>query len=156
MNFRAVVLAVGLAVLPMAVSGAESAIIGTWKQVLSKSKYQPGPAPTISSTVRIEAVEGGEKLSVEGIGADGQPASWSYTATYDGKPASVTGSPYGDTLTLKQIDAHKSMITYTRNGKVSRTSTRTMSQDGKTLTITAKGTNASGQAYNNVTVFEKQ
>jgi hypothetical protein len=74
MNFRAVVLTVGLAVLPMAISGAESAIIGTWKQVLSKSKYQPGPAPTIPSTVRIEAVEGGEKVSVEGIGADGQPA----------------------------------------------------------------------------------
>jgi chitodextrinase len=93
MNFRAVVLAVGLALFSVAVSGAESAIMGTWKQVLGKSKYQPGPAPTIPSTVRIEATEGGEKLSVEGIGADGQPASWSYTATYDGKPTRLQGHP---------------------------------------------------------------
>jgi hypothetical protein len=140
----------------VAASRPESTIIGTWKQVLSRSKYQPGPAPTIPSTLRIEATEGGEKLLVEVVGADGQPTSWSYTATYDARPASVTGSPYGDTVTLKQIDAHKSVITYTRHGKVSQTSTRTVSQDGKTLTITAKGTNASGQAYNNVTVFEKQ
>src|SRR4051812_27107256 len=51
MSFRAVVLAVGLALFSVAVSGAESAIIGTWKQVLSKSKYQPGPAPAMASTV---------------------------------------------------------------------------------------------------------
>src|SRR4051812_46947271 len=100
MNFRAVVLAVGLALFSVAASGAENAIVGTWKQVLSKSKYQPGPAPTVPSTVRIVAVEGGEKLSVDGVGADGQPTSWSYTATYDGKPISVTGSPYGDTVVL--------------------------------------------------------
>lgn len=156
MNFRAVVFAISLVLSSSFLSGAESAIMGTWKQVLSQSKYQPGPAPTIPSTIRIEAVENGEKLSVDGVGADGQPASWSYTATYDGKPTSVIGSPYGDTAVLKQVNDHKSVITYSRNGKPSRTSTRTVSRDGKTLTITAKGTNASGQAYNNVTVFEKQ
>src|SRR4051795_11482360 len=156
MHYRAIAIVIGIAITVFAQSTSESATIGTWKQNLSKSKYVPGPAQTVPSTVHVEPVTGGEKLSVEGVGADGQPASWSYTATYDGKPTPVTGSPYGDTVVLKQIDAHKSMITYSRNGKVSRTSTRTVSQDGKTLTITAKGTNASGQEYNNLTVFEKQ
>ena len=34
--------------------------------------------------------------------------------------------------------------------------TRVVSQDGKTMTITSKGTNAQGQTVNNVNVFEKQ
>ena len=33
---------------------------------------------------------------------------------------------------------------------------RVVSQDGKTMTVTTKGTNTQGQAMNNVAVFEKQ
>jgi hypothetical protein len=134
----------------------QSAAVGTWKQSLSKSKYNPGPAPSIPATLKIEAEEGAERVSVDGVGADGKAASWSYTATYDGKPTSVSGSPYGDMVARKRSGAQKTTTTYTRNGKVSRTATSTVSKDGKTLTIVSKGTTANGQQYNNVTVFEKQ
>ena len=33
---------------------------------------------------------------------------------------------------------------------------RVVSQNGKTMTVTVKGTNAQGQAVNNVVVFDKQ
>ena len=36
-----------------------------------------------------------------------------------------------------------------------QTFTRVVSKDGKTMTVTIKGTNAQGQAVNNVVVFEK-
>jgi hypothetical protein len=39
---------------------------------------------------------------------------------------------------------------------VVQTSTRVVSKDGKTLTLTAKGTNAKGQAVNDVLVFDKR
>ena len=156
MKYRAIALAIGLAVSTLAQHESQSAAVGTWKQSLSKSKYSPGPAPTIPATLKIEAVQGGEKVSVDGVGADGNAASWSYTVTYDGKPTSVSGSPYGDMVAFKKGDPRKTTITYTRNGKVSRTSIRTVSTDAKTLTIVAKGTTANGQQYNNVTVFEKQ
>src|SRR3954454_7949745 len=156
MHYRAIAIVIGIAITVFAQPTSDSATIGTWKQNLSKSKYVPGPAQTVPSTVHVEPVTGGEKLSVNGVGADGKPTSWSYTATYDGKPTPVTGSPYGDSVALKKIDAHTSVITYTRNGKVSRTSRRTVSKDGKTMTLSAKGTTASGQEYNNVSVFEKQ
>ena len=156
MNLRTIGLAFGLVVMSVSAPGAENKAIGAWKQNLTKSKYNPGPAPTTAATLVIEPAAGGEKLSVNGTGADGMPASWSYTVTEDGKPTSVTGSPYGDTASLKRIDSQTSQITYTRNGKVSRTSTRMVSKDGKTLTVTAKGTNAKGQPYNNTSVFEKQ
>ena len=156
MNLRTISLTAALTITSLSLMGADNPIVGTWKQNLSKSKYNPGPAPTIPSTLRMEAMEGGEKLSVNGVGADGSAASWNYSATYDGKPVSVTGSPYGDSASLKRIDAQTTQITYTRNGKVARTSRRMVSKDGKTLTITAKGTNAKGETYNNTSVLEKQ
>lgn len=156
MKCRAITLAVGLAVSTLAQPQGQSAAVGTWKQSLSKSKYSPGPAPTIPATLKIEAVDGGEKLSVDGVGADGKAASWSYTVKYDGTPSSVSGSPYGDMVAFKKHNDREVAQTYTRNGKVSRTSIRTVSKDGKTLTVAAKGTTANGQQYKNVSVFERQ
>lgn len=155
MNLRTIGFGVALAISSAGMFGAEH-VVGTWKQSLAKSKYNPGPAPTTPATLRIEEVNGGEKLSVDGTGADGKAASWNYTALYDGKPVSVEGSPYGDMARLKRVDSRTSEITYTREGKVSRTSKRVVSSNGKTLTITANGTNAKGEEYNNVTVFDKQ
>ena len=88
--------------------------------------------------------------------ADGKATNYSYTATADGKPYATTGSPYGDHATLRMIDARTSEITYTTNGKVTRTARRTVSADGKTLTIVSKGVNAKGEQYNNTVVYEKQ
>jgi hypothetical protein len=156
MNIHTLRLPSGLLFASLVLFGADVPAAGTWKQNLAHSKYNPGPAPNTASTLRIEAVEGGEQLSVDGVGVDGKPASWSYTATYDGKPTSVTGSPYGDMVAFKRIDGRRSQIRYTGNGKVTRISNRVISSDGKTMTIHATGTSATGQRYNNVTVFEKQ
>ena len=41
-------------------------------------------------------------------------------------------------------------------GRSLQTLTRVVAQDGKTMTVTSKGTNAQGQAMNNVVVFDKQ
>jgi hypothetical protein len=39
---------------------------------------------------------------------------------------------------------------------VAQTLRRVVSKDGKTMTVTTKGTNAQGQAVNNVAVFAKE
>lgn len=43
-----------------------------------------------------------------------------------------------------------------KGDKVVATSTWVVSEDGKTMTVTTKGTNAQGQAMSNVTVWDKQ
>jgi hypothetical protein len=58
--------------------------------------------------------------------------------------------------TIKTIDARTTEMTYTRNGKTTRTATRTVSADGKTLTIKASGVNSKGEKYQSTAVFEKQ
>jgi hypothetical protein len=43
-----------------------------------------------------------------------------------------------------------------RGGKPAETTTFAVSKDGKTLTISAKGSNPDGSPFNNVTVWEKK
>jgi hypothetical protein len=155
MNRRTTCLALALLVSSASLFAADSPRLGTWKQNLEKSTYSPGPKPTTATTLRIEAAGNGERTTVNGM-SEGKPTSYSYTSTADGKEFATPGSPYGDMGTIKTIDARTTEMTYTRNGKTTRTATRTVSADGKTLTIKASGVNSKGEKYQSTAVFEKQ
>ncbi len=129
--------------------------VGTWKLNVAKSKYSPGPAPK-SLTVKVEAAGKGEKVTAEFVDADGTRRTTGYTANFDGKDYPLTGSQIADTVSLKRIDARTTERTDKKAGKVAQTLRRVVARDGKTMTVTTKGTNAQGQAVNNVGVFEKQ
>jgi hypothetical protein len=75
---------------------------------------------------------------------------------FDGKSDPVTGIPDWDASTYKQIDDTTTESTRMKAGKVVQTATRVVSADGKTLTITATGVNATGHQINNVDVYDKQ
>jgi hypothetical protein len=128
---------------------------GTWKLNVAKSKYSPGPAPK-SLTVKWEPAGKGVKLTAEGVGAEGKPMSATYTANYDGKDYPYVGSPLIDTISLRRIDANTVERTDKKAGKVVQVLTRVMAKDGKSFTVTTKGTNAKGEPVHNVSVFEKQ
>ena len=94
-------------------------------------------------------------MTSESVSATGAKTVSVYTANYDGKPYPITGSEIADTVTLKRVDANTSERTDSKGGKAVQTFIRVVSKDGKTMTVTIKGTNAQGQAVNNVVVFEK-
>jgi hypothetical protein len=128
--------------------------IGTWHLNVAKSTFSPGPAPK-SQVLTIEAAGAGEKVTSESVLATDAKTVSVYTANYDGKPYPITGSETADTVTLKRVDANTSERTDSKAGKAVQTLIRVVSKDGKTMTVTIKGTNAQGQAVNNVVVFEK-
>jgi hypothetical protein len=129
--------------------------MGTWKLNVAKSKYSPGPAPQ-ALTVKVEPSGQGEKATAEFVNADGTRTTTQYTANFDGKDNPLTGSQIADTVSLKRIDARTTDRTDKKGGKVAQTLKRVVSKDGKTMTVTTKGTNAQGQAVNNVAVFAKE
>ena len=145
-----------LAITSVAGLGADNSI-GTWKLNVEKSKYTPAPMPVKSLTVTRQASDGGVKQTVTGERADGTAASGSYTAKYDGKEVQVTGnSPY-DTIAIKQVNANT--LTEERKktgGSYKGTSRIVISNGGKTMTTTVKGTNADGKEFTQVFVFDKQ
>ena len=142
--------------LATAAFGADNSL-GTWKLNMEKSKYTGAPMPVKSLTITREASDGGVKVTVTGERADGTAASGSYTAKYDGKEVNVTGnSPY-DMIALKQVNANT--VTDERHktgGSYKATGRSVISNAGKTMTTTAKGTNADGKAFTSTFVFDKQ
>jgi len=153
-----VVLAIGM-VLGLSVVDLSAQMndprIGTWKLNVAKSTYSPGPAPQ-SLTVKVEGAGQGEKATADFVNADGSRTTTLYTANFDGKDSPLTGSPAGDMVSLKRIDAQTTERTDKKGDKVVQVLARVVSTDGKTMTVTTKGTNAQGQAVNNVAVFDKQ
>ncbi len=128
---------------------------GTWELNLAKSKFSPGPPPK-GLTRTFEVTGADVKYTLKGIDAEGKPTLVQFTARYNGKDYPVTGSEDFDAIALKRVDAATTEATLKKGGKEVQTSTRVVSKDGKTLTLTAKGTNANGQAVNNVMVFDKR
>lgn len=130
--------------------------VGLWKLNVAKSKYAPGPAPK-SGTTRIEAVGAGTKVVVDQVAGDGTVRHWEYTANYDGKDTTVTGNnPDADTIARTRINAHTVQTISKKDGKVTTTQSSVVSSDGKTRTVTTKGTAASGQQVNRVAVYDRQ
>jgi len=127
--------------------------VGTWKLDLASSKYNPGPAP--QSQTRTWDASG--MVMVNGIGATGKPFSYGYTIKGDGKDYPTMGAipNKADMISTKKVDANKYEATFKKAGKEVETTTFTVSNGGKTLTIDAKGTPEAG-FVENVQVLEKQ
>src|SRR5215470_16295484 len=136
---------------------AQSNLLGaTWKLNLSKSKFNPGPAPS-SSTLTYEAIGQGFRATNEGVDAQGNPTKGVFVVYfYDGKPYPVTGVPAYDASSYKLINDTTAEMTRTKAGKVIQTAIRVLAADGKTLTFTTMGVNANGQQINDFSVYEKQ
>jgi hypothetical protein len=158
-SFRSLILALALAFTAsfMAAASAQTDArsFGTWKLNVAKSKFSPGPAPK-SLTVKWEAAGQGVKLTSEGVTADGKPLGSSYTANYDGKDYPIVGTAVADTVAFRKIDANTLERTDKKGGKVVQVLTRVMAKDGKSMTVTTKGTTPKGAPILNVAIFEKQ
>lgn len=130
-------------------------LAGNWKMNVAKSKYTPRAVPK-SESVMYEPSKDGFAYKVTITEADGSPTNLSGALHFDGKDVPTTGSPDYDTVASRRIDAYTSETTRKKNGKVVQTVTRVLSTDGKTLTLTTKGTTSRGETINNVGVYERQ
>ena len=118
--------------------------LGTWKLNPEKSKPAAGQSRITSLTVVREASGDGVKVTVKGEREDKSKIDVSYTAKYDGKEVTVSGSglPY-DTLAIKQVDANTlTDVRSKKGGTYKGTGRFVVSDDGKTATLTTKGTGA--------------
>jgi hypothetical protein len=137
---------------------AQDAHVGTWKQDFAKSKLDPAPtAPAPQSITRTyEKFGDGLQFTQVTVSADGKSTTSTYSAHYDGKEYPLTGNANADIIILKRIDASTLESTLKKAGKIVNTGRNTVSADGKTMTYTSKGTNASGQPTSATTIFDRQ
>ena len=126
--------------------------VGTWKLNLASSKYNPGPPP--QSQTRTWDAAG--MVMVNGVGATGKPFSYGYSLKGDGMPYPTMGAipNKADKISSKKIDANTYEATFTQGGKKVETTTFTVSNGGKTLTIHAMGSPEAG-FVENIQVLDK-
>ena len=146
--------AFAISLLAVGLFAAENPFAGTWKLNTGKSKLAGSGIG--SGGVRVESDGTTYKASVDNTDEKGQPVKFDYEATLDGKPSKVTGSAAIDELSLKRVNDHTIDATGKKNGKVVYTDKRTVSQDGKTYTISRSGTSPDGKKYHATIVFDKQ
>jgi hypothetical protein len=154
---------VGTAILGVLLTGvafaqAKDPLVGTWKLNRAKSTFNPGPAP-LSRTMKFEPAGDGVRHVVEtfvnnGSGTDEGVHITQYTAGFDGKDNTIQGSAL-DTVSLRRIDARSIERTGKVGGRAVETQTWKLSADGKTLTVTTRGSN-DGEDYGRVETFERQ
>jgi hypothetical protein len=129
-------------------------VVGTWQLNLQKSKFAPDPPP--KSQTRTYASEGDRiTMTAEGVDAKGNHTSQEWSAKYDGKDYPITGSPLFDSIALKR-QGDTVIATTKKQGKPVATGTRVISDDGKEMRLTTKGTNEKGEPYTSVMVFDKR
>ena len=129
--------------------------IGTWKLNAAKSKYSPGPAPK-SGTVKFERVDGGIKVSSDGVNGEGKPTHFEYVSKFDGTEVPWTGNPDADTASAKRIDDNSYENVWKKGGKVTLDTKVAVAKDGKTLHITQTGVDGQGRKVSNSALYEKQ
>ena len=132
--------------------------LGTWKLNPDKSKPPAGQSRITSLTVVREAAGDGVNVTVKGEREDKSKIDVSYTAKYDGKDVAVSGSglPY-DTVAIKQVDANTlTDVRSKKGGKYKGTGRFVVSKDGKTATLSTKGTGEDGKPFAGTTAYEKQ
>jgi len=128
---------------------------GTWDLDVAASKFDPGPAR--KSDTRVYKVDG-NTIHFKGtaVFADGKSMTAEYTGAYDGKDYPVAGNPKVGTIAQERVDDYTARTTTKRNGKITATSTRQISKDGGTMTITTSGTDEKGVPFKDILVFRKR
>ena len=101
-----------------AISGAQSPFDGTWHTNLAQTKFSPKPVVFYLSQGWYHCVSCNPTFDVQA----------------DGQDHPVTGQSY-DTISVKEVDPKTISFTTKKDGKVDFEQTRTVSADGKTLTV---------------------
>ena len=144
----------------------QNPIVDTWRLNLEKSKFESGPPPKGQTRQYSQRRDGLIVANIWSINAQGNPSFTQTVSKYDGKEYGqynqttletfqATGTQTGNTQAFAVVDTYTVDITNKVDGRVTSTSRRTVSDDGKTMTHVVKGTNVQGKPYTNVLVFDR-
>ena len=134
---------------------SDDPVLGTWQLNVAKSHFTPGPG--WRSQIRVyQATPEGVSVTWSGVDAKGEKMQVSYSYAYDGRDYAMLGSASYDTLNAVRIDDRTVRSEEKRDGKTVGIAVRTVSPDGKVLTITDEGTNRKGQRFWQLLIFDRQ
>jgi hypothetical protein len=154
MKARTILASLAVFLGAIALALAADANLGTWKLNEAKSKLAAGGPK--NTTVVYEAAGDSVKVTIDGVDKDGKPAHNEWTGKYDGKDYPVTGDPGSDMRSYKKVDDNTTEFTVKKDGKVTASGRIVVAADGKSRTVRASSTDASGKKSSTTAVYDKQ
>jgi hypothetical protein len=136
----------------MAAQSASDSAVGAWTLNRAKSTFS-GAVP-YGRVVKFEPAGDAIKETTYTFSTDKPSDVVEYTARFDGNDYPISNSIL-NTVSLKRVDDETVERTGKIQGQVVETETRTVSDKGKVLTVTTKGTR-DGAEYSSVQVYERQ
>ncbi len=132
---------------------AANAHIGTWKLNDAESKLSAG----MGKNKTVVYTEEGDKIkvTVDGTDKDGKPTHSVWVGKFDGKAYPIKGNLAYNSVGYKVINDHTNAIQALKDGKLLWSGTITVAKDGKSRTVTIRGTDASGKKFSGKAVYDK-
>jgi hypothetical protein len=139
----------------VAMATEQDVVVGTWKLNVAKSTFTSGGA--IKSQTRTYTQTGWDiTVVIKSVAADGTQTTSQSTYKVDGKDYPVTGNPDYDTLSGRQSNTHEATFTLVKSGKPIGKTARSVSLDGKTLTVKSNYATAAGGKIESTLVFNRK
>jgi VCBS repeat-containing protein len=132
---------------------AANAHIGTWKINEAKSKL---PAAMGKNNTVVYTEEGDKiKVTVDGTDKDGKPTHSVWVGKFDGKAYPIKGNLAYNSVGYRVINDHTNAIQALKDGKILWSGTITVAKDGKSRTVTIRGTGANGKKFSGKAFYDK-
>jgi hypothetical protein len=135
------------------------ALEGTWKLNAAQSKFAPNHATAPKEETMVFRVVGDQfELTDTGTQKDGVAIAGKYTSPVNGGVFKVlqTAPAEGESYVETMLEPGNRFLTQLKNGKQTQVQHLAISRDGKTMSITTRGTDAKGKPFESISVFDKQ
>jgi len=153
MKVRVVLMTLVACIVGAVVCLGADTLIGTWKLNEAKSKISGGPKNT---TVVYEAAADSVKVTTDGTDSEGKPSHSEWTGKFDGKDYPVTGDSNTDTRSYTKVNERTVTFANKKGDKVTISGRVVVSPDGKSRTVSINGTDAKGNKFTSIAVYDKQ
>lgn len=158
-NVARLVISMAIVLLAGSLFAAEP-LAGTWKLNAAKSKFGGNTKPPKEETLVLQ--EQGDNLVqiVKGIAADGSPISYRTTVSRTGgEVKALEGVPPAGTsrvVSKRKADSNILDSTTVRDGKVIQTLHAVIGEDGKSMRVNIKRTDAQGNSSEDAILYDRQ
>lgn len=153
--YKTIVLAFALPLLAV----AADPFTGTWKLNIEESRATGAnlPPPPKSLLVTYSGEGQALKMTVRVTMANGVERTIEHAVPNDGKDhPRFTGAPEGETMSSRRLDDYTEESIQKKDGRVTITTRRVVSRDGKRMTATARSTGPDGKVVETLSVYDKQ
>jgi hypothetical protein len=137
---------------------AADPIIGTWKLNLAESKFPPTEVmPKERTEVYRELGVDQMEFTATGVEANGSPISFKATWPQQGGTVDILqGSDEKTSYIETLIEPGNWYVTVLQNGKQTGVIHKTFSEDGKRMRQTYRGTDAQGNPFERLSVYDRE